>query len=696
MPFAWSEQWGEPTIMMQRHAILFGLLAACCPALSVAEDYVLTLRHVAELQSVGSAEISPDGSLVAYTRSCPRNPFDQPNGAAWTELHVVDRGGHSRPFVTGQVNVSQVHWTPDGQGIAFVAKRGSDDHASLYIIPVDGGEAVRVLEHDADIRGYAIHADGRQVAFLATEPRPKTQQEFRDQGFTQEVVEEDWRPTRVWIGSLDGDSPARILPLKGSASFASWSPSGTELAVVVAPTPLVDDSYMFRRVVIVDATSGKVAERIDNPGKLGQIAWSPDGKQIAMISGADLHDPREGRLMVASVPGDGQLRDLMPDYLAHVESFRWIDDRTLLWLAAENVGSTLGQVDLAGKQQAVKRVEGPILGHLTLAKDKSTAVAIGHARSHPPEVFLLETDEEQPRRLTQTNSNLNELSYARQEPVTWTARDGLELHGILVYPLHYQPGRRYPLIMCVHGGPESHVSDGWVTSYSRPGQVAAARGFAVFYPNYRGSTARGVEFSKMGQADAAGAEFDDLVDGVDHLIEIGLVDGDRVGITGGSYGGYASAWGATYYSDRFAASVMFVGISDNISKVGTTDIPEEMYLVHHRKRLWEDWEYFLERSPIRHVQRHQTPILILHGKEDPRVDPSQSKELYRHLKTLGQAPARLVLYPGEGHGNRLAAARFDYSVRLMRWMEHYLEADGDAPPDYAIDYAKAYGASPEE
>ena len=116
-----------------------------------------------------------------------------------------------------------------------------------------------------------------------------------------------------------------------------------------------------------------------------------------------------------------------------------------------------------------------------------------------------------------------------------------------------------------------------------------------------------------------------------------------------------------------------------------------MYLVHHRKRLWDDWDYFLDRSPVRYVQRHRTPILILHGKEDPRVDPSQSRELYRHLKTLDQAPVRLVLYPGEGHGNRRAAARFDYNIRMLRWMEHYLQRSGAEPPDYVVDYAAEFG-----
>jgi dienelactone hydrolase len=229
-------------------------------------------------------------------------------------------------------------------------------------------------------------------------------------------------------------------------------------------------------------------------------------------------------------------------------------------------------------------------------------------------------------------------------------------------------------------------SNGWITNYNALGQVAAAKGIAVFYPNYRGSTGYGVEFSMKGQKDAGGKEFDDLIDGVDHLIKMGLVDEKKVGITGGSYGGYATAWGATYYSHRFAAGVMFVGISDWISCSGTTDIPQEMFLVHHRKWLWDDWEYFKKASPIAHLDKAKTPLLILHGKNDPRVNPGQSLELYRHLKVRNQAPVRLVLYPGEGHGNRRAASKLDYNIRCLQWMEHYLKGPGGAMPAMEIDY----------
>jgi dipeptidyl aminopeptidase/acylaminoacyl peptidase len=224
-----------------------------------------------------------------------------------------------------------------------------------------------------------------------------------------------------------------------------------------------------------------------------------------------------------------------------------------------------------------------------------------------------------------------------------------------------------------------------MTGYWQPGQVLAARGYVVLYPNYRGSTGRGVEFSKLGQEAYARPEFDDLVDGARHLARSGLVDQRKVGVTGGSYGGFASAWCATALTEHFAASVMFVGISDHISKFGTTDIPNEMYLVHARRWPWEHWDWYRERSPVYHTEKARTPILILHGEEDSRVHPSQSMELYRYLKTLGKVPVRLVMYPGEGHGNRKAAARYDYSLRLLRWMDHYLKGPGGDPPPHPLE-----------
>ncbi len=667
-------------------------LGVCSPAIS---DDVFTFSHVAKLRTITAAEISPDGDYVAYVLSVARRSFEEEDGPAWSELHVVDMHGNSRPFVTGEVNVGSLAWTPDGKGISFLAKRGKDEHKSLYVIPVAGGEARQVLEHSADISEYSWSPDASQVAFLAKKKLDKERKELEEKGFNSRVYEEDLHPTKVWIGAADlnayavtepdDSTPPRMLDLDGSASSLHWSPSGEHLIVARAPTPLIDDRYMRRKIDIVDVESGQAVARLDNPGKLGQVAWSPDGKKVAAICGADIHDPSTGRLTVGSVAG-GSLKDLLPGYLGDATALAWQNDRTIMYVSDEGVWSTFGEINADGSNQNTIIPPGEmLLRRLTLSRDGLSAAFLSDSPKHPPEVFVMKHGEARPRRLTNSNPWLGKMRFARQEIVRYTNRDGVEIEGLLIRPLDEKRGQRYPLILTVHGGPEGHYSHGWLTRYSSPGQLGAARGFAVFYPNYHGSTGRGVAFSKSGQDDYAGKEFDDLIDGIDHLIGTGLVDKDRVGVTGGSYGGFASAWCATYHSERFAASVMFVGISDQVSKFGTTDIPNEMYLVHSRRWPWEDWDYFRQRSPLYHFQKCRTPILIIHGEEDTRVHPSQSMELYRYLKTYGQVPVRLVLYPGEGHGHRKAAARMDYNMRMMRWLEHYLKGPAGAPPPYELD-----------
>ena len=672
--------------------VLFLLLTPWATQAAAAADR-FTPEHVARLKAVRAAEIAPDGQHIAYILGVPRKLFNKKDGPAWAELHVVDRDGPSRPFISGEVNVRGIAWTPAGKAISFLAKRSGDEHASLYSIPLAGGESRRLVSHATDIKSYSWSPDGKSVAFTATEEVPKGEKKLRDQGFSQEVFEEQWQPVRVWIADIDpdgneGENKPRALDLDGSATTVHWAPRGGRLAVTLAPTPGVDDTFMNRSLHIIDSKDGKTHGRYDPPGKMGSFAWSPDGKRLAVISSADRNDPMEGRLV--AVESDGSRpREVLPDFLGHVTAVAWQDDQTVAFAADMGLSTMLGRVghDGSGREEWVPAAEGHAFRGFSLTKQSGDAALVRHSAEHPPEVYLLAAGSS-PKRLTTSNPWLGEMRFAKQQTIRYKARDGLDLDGVLIRPLDERPGQRYPLILAVHGGPESHVSNGWVTSYAYPGQVGAARGFAVFYPNYRGSTARGVEFSKLGQGAPAGPEFDDLVDAVDYFVAEGLVDRDHVGITGGSYGGYAAAWAATYYTKRFAAAVMFVGISDTISKAGTTDIPEEIFFVHHRRRLWDDWQHFLERSPIYYVKQARTPLLIAHGKNDPRVPPSQSMELYRLLKTLGKTPVRLVRYPGEGHGNRRAASRYDYQLRQLRWMEHYLQGPGGDPPPPEIDYGQ--------
>jgi len=445
---------------------------------------------------------------------------------------------------------------------------------------------------------------------------------------------------------------------------------------------------------VIDAATGKLLAHCDNPGKLGDIAWSPDGKAIAMVAGVDIHDPAAECLMLSPSTGGAPV-EVLPNYPGKIDVIDWMDSETIMYVASQGCSTVFERVSAkpGSAPKNIVKAGGPILMTLSLSADGQSAAFIASTSQHPPELFTMKHGDAAPARRTHVNPSMDQVRLAKQEVVSFKARDGLALEGVLLHPLDERAGQRYPLILYVHGGPEANERDGWITGYSMPGQVSAARGFAVFHCNYRGSTGRGVAFSKSSQADPAGKEFDDLVDAVDHLIEIGLIDKSKVAVTGGSYGGYATAWLSTRYSDRFAAGVMFVGISDKVSKMGTTDIPDEEYYVHQLHRPWEKWTFLLERSPIYYAGQCKTPLLILHGKDDPRVNPGQSRELYRHLKLHGQAPVRLVFYPGEGHGNRRSDTRYDYNLRSLQWIEHYLTGPGGAMPPLELDYGYDQPAS---
>ncbi|WP_196139296.1 S9 family peptidase [Aliikangiella sp. G2MR2-5] len=663
------------------------LLIALVFAFNVeAKKQVMTLEQTVEARSVRSVSVSPNGLSTAYTLSVPRDVYAEKDGASYLELHLIDSKGNSRRFITGKVAVSSIAWSPDSQYIYYLAKRNDDKYKSIYRIAVDGGESEKIISTKNDISNFSINFDGRKLVYLAKPGKDKNEKKLKDKGFKAKVYEESIELASAYLVDLENlKNEHEKLDIRGHVHSVKSHPKKDELLIRVSPTALIDDNYVASQYQVVDF-SGKVKTRFETEGKLGNASWSKDGKLIAIIGAAGKHDPAAGRLFVGEVTS-GKLSEPVKNYQGHVRSIQWLSEYQLAFLG--HVG-TKSQVSILNvdNNKVTTRVAAGDLVLTSLSADHEGKLLAGTASSDstPSEVFYF--FQNQTKRMTVSNPWLEDILMPKQETITYKARDGMELEGVLIYPLNYKKNKKYPLIMMVHGGPESHISDGWLDRYSYPIKHAAGQGFAVFLPNYRGSTGRGVDFSKLGQADYAGAEFNDLVDAIEHLSETGLIDKKKVGITGGSYGGYASAWAATALSEHFAASVMFVGISNQLSKFGTTDIPKEMYNVHARNYPWDKWQWMLERSPIYHTDKAKTPILIMHGENDTRVHPSQSMELYRYIKTRTDTPARLVLYPGEPHGNRKAAAQMDYSMRLMRWMNYYLKGKnkGKTLPPYELDH----------
>lgn len=646
------------------------------------------VEHLPKVQHAANIAVSPNGEVTAYTLSKPRDILaGEEDGRDDSHLYVMFENGGPVPFITSQGSVSDVVFSADSETIFFKTKRDGDKETSLYSISLNGGEARKVFEFETSLGDYALSSDNSTLFFVAKEK--DTSEDLSKKGFKAYAYEEDTRYAALWTVDLNSKEKEPVKLFGGSpdnggnVSDFDLSADGKTLVLASAPTNLIDDFYMKRDLVIIDVASGKEKARKDVPGKLGTFEVSDNGKQVAFLGGTDIHDTSTGVLMIGDTD-NSSFTQLTPDALQHIQDVDWYKG-DLLTVVHRGVESALVIYETDGdEERTLKTPDDIVVRSLDTADGEIRFIA--DSPKHPREVFSIKRNKV--NKLSNHNAWLEELELAEQTTFKYKARDGAMVEGLLITPSGEKPGNGWPLILTVHGGPEAHYSDGWITRYSEAGQFGAADGYAVFYPNYRGSTGRGVAFAKEHQDDYAGKEFNDLVDGVNALVEEGIIDKDRVGITGGSYGGYASMWGATALSEHFAASVAFVGISNQISKFGTSDIPNEMHLVHSLRWPWEDnWMNLIERSPLYHVGKSTTPTLIMHGEEDTRVHPSQSMELFRSMKVRTDTPVRLVFYPGEGHGNRFAAAQYDYSLRLMRWMDTYL-AEGatrnDPMPEFDL------------
>ena len=640
-------------------------------------ESLFSIDDVFRMKTVAETAVSPDGKHIAFSLNVPR-PFHHQPGGDYRELYMYSvTDGSKQAFITGNSNVFSLSWCPSGRRIAFRANLPKASGVQVYAMDLEGGEAYPLTDHPVSIRQFAFTANGN-IVFTAEAPENDLKRKFRAKGYDIEIYEEEFRHLNLYILDLKS-LETRQLTHDVTVFDFTVSPDGRQIAAAIAPKNLVDHSYMFKRIYIVDIESATATLLVDNPGKLGKMAWSPDGNHLAFQSSSHIHDAVAGSLLVASVDNPlpfSNLRNYLLGMRASVIDLGWKDRNTLLFVTEEGVDIVLSEQKLAEKERKVLIAPGQVVFR-SISLNAGLIAFSGNTWQHPPELYTFDLRRQNLKRITDHNAWLQDITLGKQEKIVYDARDGLDIEGILFYPVHYEPGKRYPLIIYIHGGPEAANQNGWNTYYSRWGQVASAREYFLFMPNYRAGSGRGVEFTMAGFGDLLGVEYDDVLDGIDHLIELGLVDKNRVGIGGGSYGGYFAAWSATRHSDRFAASVVFVGIGNQVSKRNTTDIPEEDYLVHWGFWTHENHEKVYDVSPVKYAHLSRTPTLILHGKDDPRIHVSQGLELYRSLKLHGKAPVRLVLYPGEGHGNRKNLNRLDYMVRTMEWFDHYLKGSGN-------------------
>ena len=432
----------------------------------------------------------------------------------------------------------------------------------------------------------------------------------------------------------------------------------------------IDQEYLESSIYLVKAPSGNPRKIIDTPGKLGSMSISPNNEQLAFLGAVSKNDPLAQSIFVLNIK-NGKSKLVTPDFKESFVSVEWIDDQTVIGMSQRGTKTALSTIFLSENlpedvyNQNDVLAPSEIISSFTFHRYTKQLVITANDHKHPnEELYVGLYNSKKMKRITFSNTALGKVQFARQETISWKARDGKTIQGVLTYPLVYRNGKRYPLILQIHGGPEGVSLDGWNTRVTYPIQLLAANGYYfVLEPNYRGSAGRGVAFSKLDHDDLGGEEFNDVLKGIDHLIEEGFVDKNQVGTGGWSYGGYFSALGATRNSDRFKASMVGAGLTNMISFMGTTDIPYEMSIVHWNQWWFDNQELHWNRSPLSHINKAKTPTLIIHGMEDLRVHPEQGMELWQALK-IKNVETEFVLYPREPHGLLERPHQLDYMEKF--------------------------------
>ena len=653
--------------MIPRRRVLYLLLllASALPARALAQ---LTPEQVARLQTVGASALSPDARWVAYTLTHPRAPEEDTLAGlrAYSELWLAPvAGGAPRAVVERPGSAGGPVWSPDGTTLGYIMR------GQIRTVAATGGQPDSVGT-TGTVLSFQWSPDGQSIAYTSPAAVAVEVAERRRRGDDADVAGERNRPVRLWVQSSAGGEARALTAESHTVRDFAWAPDSRTLAVQITITSDADADLMDRRIFRVSTSGGAPEVLVETEGKVGPMAWSPDGARLAYLGAVSLNDPLAQSVLVVPASG-GSAVNLTPDYEGSALWVGWQDARTVRFIAAEGTRTALNTVPVAGGN--VMRV----LGHgaeaftsASFARDGATFAVVASTAQHPNEVFVASGRTPRLRRLTANNEWLAGVQLGRQETVEWQARDGWRIEGVLIHPVGAQAGTRAPLAVLPHGGPEGISYDNWTTNALYPAQVLAGEGFAVLMPNYRGSGGRGVGFSKADHRDLGGREFDDVLDGIGHLHQQGIADSARVGISGTSYGGYFSAWAGTKHSARFRLAMPFAGISNWMSFTGTTDIPREMSIVH-----WDLWPYehpllMWERSPTAYIASAQTPMIIGQGLADERVHPEQMMELHQALRLEG-VPAELVLYPREPHGLLERKHQLDYMRRIVEAFVKYVK-----------------------
>ncbi|HZT76599.1 MAG TPA: S9 family peptidase [Vicinamibacterales bacterium] len=628
---------------------------------------LLTPAQTLDRRAIGELAFSPDGTRLVFTVT------DAVHGTTRARsIWLLDvASGRSRQLTFSGKSDSSPRWSPDGRAIAFLSDR--DGAAQLYLLRLDGGEADKLTDRSERISEFRWSRDGTRIALLMPDAKlPEQQARERDKDDARRVEKDERRP-RVWM--LDVATRTLVAVTSGPWRIAQieWLPDGRHLVAVADATPASD--RWTAQIHTIDVTTGAVTPVASPRGPFGGLDVSRDGATLAFVGarvdGPEPHDMYIVRLNPDATRATGAASAAPTNVTAAtldrpVSQLHWVDDHTVAGIVARGFGSALA---LIGTDGAVRDIATPVNPTTFARAGNGTIAFAGETATRAPELWIKPPTGDATA-VTTLNEKWTSVPLVAPEVVKYRSFDGKDIEAALLRPTNSGSGTPGPFVVLVHGGPTGRWSD----AFEPWGQLLVQRGYAVLYPNVRGSTGYGEAFVEANRADWGGGDFKDVMAGVDWAIARGIADPARLGIGGWSYGGYMAAWAVTQ-TTRFKAAVSGAPVIDMASEFGTED-----------SSAYDEWFYgtpyerpdgFVKSSPMTYVKHAKTPTLLLQGEDDETDPIGQSQQFYRGLKRYG-VEAEFVRYPREPHGLREEKHLLDRLTRILAWYDRYLKPSGGA------------------